>query len=108
MTHTRHHQHMTWSNTGRRSDRYGRDHRTTRAAHMAALTAAGTGRCAERVCIKRSRLITPDMPLHLCHDNRTGAVLGLGHAACNLSEAARRANRLSRRRRAPRQSALRW
>jgi hypothetical protein len=66
-----------------------REHVRTRAAHMAALRQAGTGRCAEIRCLYGSRLITPDMDLHLCHDRRTGAVLGLGHAACNRSEAAR-------------------
>src|SRR6476469_1755089 len=49
----------------------------------------GTGRCAEVVCIKRTRLITPGMDLHVCHERSTGRVLGLGHRACNLSEAAR-------------------
>jgi hypothetical protein len=102
---------MTWSNTSRRSDRYGREHRATRAAAMAALRRAGSGVCAERRCVKRSRLITPAMDLHLCHDRRTGEVRGLGHAACNLSEAARYANGVARRRRtrrATRQSALTW
>jgi hypothetical protein len=107
---------MPWSNTSRRSDRYGRQHRADRAAHMAALERAGAGLCAERRCIKPTRLITPDMDLHLCHDTTGTVVLGLGHAACNLSEAARRANRLSRRarRRTPtatrttRQSQLKW
>jgi hypothetical protein len=106
---------MPWSNTSRRSDRYGRDHRAERARHMAALHRAGTGICAERVCVKRSRRIYPTDDLHLCHDRRTGQVLGLGHAACNLREAAVYANRQQQRRRHPaprrrstRQSQLKW
>ncbi|SDG95609.1 hypothetical protein SAMN05660324_3950 [Klenkia brasiliensis] len=53
--------------------------------------AGGVGRCAERICRASSRRITVAMgsKLHLCHDRETGQVLGLGHAACNLSEAAR-------------------
>lgn len=100
---------MPWSNTNRRSDRYGRDHQATRQQHLAALQLAGAGRCAERVCIHRTRLITPDMNLHLCHDPTGTVVLGLGHADCNLHEAAVRANRRRRaRHRTTRQSALRW
>lgn len=104
---------MPWSNSSRRSSRYGREHRATRAAHMAALRAAGSGVCAERVCVKRSRLITPDMELHLCHYEDGVRVRGLGHADCNRHEAAVRARRLQQRRRTPRrrttrQSALRW
>ncbi len=60
---------------------------------MAALRVAGTGRCAEVVCVHRSRAITADMDLHLCHDRRTGDVRGLGHSACNVREAARWARR---------------
>jgi hypothetical protein len=112
----RHTRRMPWSNTSRRSDRYGREHRAQRARAMAALRRAGSGVCAEHRCVKRSRLITPDMDLHLCHDRTTGQVRGLGHAACNLTEAARYANRRQQqlrragtpRRRTTRQSALRW
>ncbi len=85
---------MPWSSSrpqgGKTAAKYRtKEHRDARAAHMAALKAAGVGRCAELVCIYRSRVITPAMQLHLCHERRTGAVLGLGHAACNTSEAAR-------------------
>lgn len=109
----RHHRDVPWSNSARRSDRYGREHRAERARRMAALRRAGTGVCAERVCVKRSRLITPDMELHLCHDEDGTTVRGLGHADCNRHEAAVRARRLQQRRRTPtrrttRQSALRW
>ena len=58
---------------------------------MAELKRAGSGRCAEVVCRYRSRLITPDMDLHLCHDRTGAVVLGLGHARCNLSAAGREA-----------------
>lgn len=61
---------------------------------MTALVRAGAGLCAETVCVKRTRVITPDMDLHLCHAPDGVTVLGLGHAACNLREAARRGNRL--------------
>lgn len=104
---TRDDRRMPWSNTSRRSDRYGREHRAERARHMDALRAAGAGLCAERVCIKRSRLIRPDDDLHLCHDARTGAVLGLGHRDCNVREAAVRARR-KQQRRSRRQSGLKW
>lgn len=109
----RHHEHVPWSNSTPRANRYGREHRATRAAHLAALRTAGAGLCAEPVCVKRTRLITPDMDLHLCHAPDGVTVLGLGHADCNRHEAAVRARRLQQRRRTPRarttrQSALRW
>lgn len=82
---------MPWSNARPRAKRYGATHQTTRAAHMQQLRAAGAGLCAEVICVKRTRVITPDMgkDLHLCHDRATGHVRGLGHADCNLREAAR-------------------
>jgi hypothetical protein len=80
---------MPWSKSRPRSQKYGNEHAKLRAQHMADLKRAGSGRCAEIVCVKRSRLITPDMDLHLCHDRLTGSVLGLGHRACNVREAAR-------------------
>ena len=49
----------------------------------------GVGVCAERVCVMTSRLITPAMRLHVCHDRASGAVRGLGHMKCNVTEAAR-------------------
>jgi hypothetical protein len=97
------HHRMPWSNSSRRSSKYGREHRAERARHMAALKRAGTGRCAERVCIKRSRTILPTDDLHLCHDPSGQHVIGLGHADCNRHEAAVRARALqtARRRRTP-------
>lgn len=82
---------MPWSNSrpGSHARYQTPEHRAEVKRHQAALAAAGSGRCAEVVCKKRSRLILPGMDLHLCHDRRTGAVLGLGHAQCNRSEAGR-------------------
>jgi hypothetical protein len=108
---------MPWSNARPRAKRYGREHQTLREAHMAALRLAGSGRCAEPVCVMRSRLITPDMDLHLSHDPTGTVVLGLSHSTCNKHEAAVRARRKqgrnsgrahTARTRAARQSALRW
>jgi hypothetical protein len=85
---------MAWDNRRARQPRYGRKHTTERDRHMAALRHAGAGLCAERVCVMRTRVITPDMNLHLCHAPDGVTVLGLGHARCNLHEAAVRGNRL--------------
>jgi len=74
---------------------------------MQALRQAGTGTCAERVCVQRSRLITPDMPLHLAHDPSGTVVLGLAHAKCNTTEASVRARRLQQQP-TRQQSSLRW
>jgi len=82
---------MPWSKSRPRSRKYGHEHSKTRAQHVAALKRAGQGMCAEVVCLYRSRLITPEMDLHLCHDKTGTIVLGLGHAACNLSAAGREA-----------------
>lgn len=82
---------MPWDRNRPRSRRYDAAHQRQRAQHLDALRAAGTGQCAEPVCTQPDRTITPDMDLHLCHDPTGTVVLGLGHAACNLSEAARRA-----------------
>lgn len=71
-----------------------KEHRETRARLMAELRKAGAGICAEEICGKRTRLITPAMDLHVCHNRRTGEVRGLGHATCNTSEAARYARSL--------------
>jgi hypothetical protein len=80
---------MPWSNSRSRSRKYGHAHAKVRAEHLAALKVAGSGFCAEVVCVHRTRTITADMDLHLCHDRRTGDVRGLGHRACNIREAAR-------------------
>lgn len=90
----RHHERMPWSNSRPRSRRYGREHRAERARHMRALERAGAGLCAEVVCLYRSRVITPDMHLHLAHDPTGTVVLGLAHARCNTHEASVRARRM--------------
>lgn len=69
-------------------------HRAAVKAAHADLALRGSGACAEIVCLMPTRLIRPGMDLHLCHDRRTGAVLGLGHARCNRAEAARYARSL--------------
>jgi len=112
------HRCVPWSNTSRRSDRYGREHKAERARRLAELRRAGSGECAERRnpgsrCVQRSPVIYPGDDLHLCHNRRTGAVIGLGHAACNLAESARWANARQQQRRHPRrrttrQSAMTW
>ena len=63
----------------------------TRRRLIAELQRAGQGRCAEQVCVMRSRLITPAMSLHLCHDDTGTVIRGLGHAQCNRADAGRRA-----------------
>lgn len=63
----------------------------TRKQLMDQLKRAGQGVCAERICIMQSRLITPSMRLHLCHDETGTVIRGLGHMQCNVRDAARRA-----------------
>jgi hypothetical protein len=109
-----HNRRMPWATDRPRSRRYGPEHQAERARHMRALRLAGSGVCAERVCVMRSRVITPDMDLHLCHDPTGTRVLGLGHAACNRREAAVRARKLQGRnsgrnaKAKARRSQLRW
>lgn len=90
---------MSWSNNrpGSHPRYQSKQHRTDVARAKADLTAAGSGYCAETVCLMRSRYIAPGMDLHLCHERTTGRVLGLGHAACNRSEAGRYARALQNR-----------
>ena len=80
-----------WARAKPPRKQYAHAHRTQREAALAQLRAAGSGRCAETVCIAPTRTITPDMDLHLCHDETGRRVIGLGHAQCNRTEAARRA-----------------
>jgi hypothetical protein len=70
---------------------YTAEYLATKKRLHAELAAAGSGRCAELRCVMPSRLITPGMRLHVCHDPTGTVVLGLGHAKCNLSDAGRRA-----------------
>jgi hypothetical protein len=109
-----HNHRMPWATDRPRSRRYGPEHQAERARHMRALRLAGSGICAERVCIMRSRVITPDMDLHLSHDPSGQIVIGLSHAACNRREAAVRARKMQGRnsgrnaKTRARQSQLRW
>jgi hypothetical protein len=82
---------MPWDNNRPRRTKYDAAHNALRARHIAALRAAGTGHCAEPICLATSRTITPGMDLHLSHDPTGRHVIGLSHAACNRSEAGRRA-----------------
>jgi hypothetical protein len=83
-----------WARTKPPRKQYAAQHQRTRAHHIAALRAAGTGHCAEPVCVAPTRTITPDMDLHLSHDPTGRRVLGLSHAQCNRVEAAKRARAL--------------
>jgi hypothetical protein len=69
------------------------EYRHTRKRLMKQLELDGEGCCAERVCVMTSRLITPDMKLHLCHSADGSLVLGMGHARCNLVAAGKEARR---------------
>lgn len=85
---------------------------------MAALRRAGSGLCAEPICVMKSRLITPAMPLHLSHDPSGTRYIGLAHARCGVVEAAVRArakqgrysgrNAKAKSATGARQSRLRW
>lgn len=108
----RHNRRMPWSNNRPRAKRYDAEHTATRARHMTALQRARVGVCAEvrnpgSRCLHPSPLIYPTDELHLCHNRRTGAVIGLGHADCNRAEGARHARR-KQRHHTRRQSALVW
>jgi hypothetical protein len=67
------------------------EYRATVKRLWAELRRNGHGTCAEVRCVMSSRLITPAMRLHACHDSTGTVVLGLGHAQCNLTDAAKRA-----------------
>lgn len=83
-----------WARAKPPRKQYGRAFRNQRDAALAQLRAAGTGTCAEPVCVAPTRLITPDMDLHLSHDPSGHHVIGLSHSQCNRVEAARRARAL--------------
>lgn len=87
---------MPWSNSRPNGNKTAAKYRdptylATRRRLIAQLEHDGSGICAERVCTQRSRLIVPGMKLHLCHDETGTQIRGLGHQACNVSDAARRA-----------------
>jgi hypothetical protein len=81
--------------------KYGWDHQQERE-RWRPIVAAGEAYCAEPVCLMRSRWIQPALAntqlWHVCHDPSGQIVIGVGHRRCNLAEAARRGNRMRRRR----------
>lgn len=85
---------MPWDNARPRRVKYDAGHNRMATRARAALRAAGTGTCAEPECVMPSRVITPDMDLHLSHDPTGRIVIGLSHRICNVTEAAKRARAL--------------
>lgn len=87
--------------------KYGWAHQQEREAWRP-IVAAGQAYCAETVCLMKTRLIppawAPTQLWHVCHDPSGQLVIGVGHRRCNLSEAARRGNRMRRRRAKPRRT----
>lgn len=81
------------------ADAYGHAHRATRETYRPDVE-AGLARCAEIICLKRTRWISPTEPWDLAHDRATGGYLGPAHEQCNRSEGATYGNdkRKSRRR----------
>lgn len=78
-------------------------HRTAeyRAAYLAIRAAQAAGQwltCVEPVCKRASRAIAPTDRASVSHDPSGTVILGPSHLGCNLSEAARRGNRMRRRR----------
>jgi hypothetical protein len=83
---------VAWDRSAPTAAKYrSKTHTDTRKRLMALLKVEGQGLCAETVCVYPSRLITPDMDLHLCHDTTGQTYAGLGHRLCNVTEAAKRA-----------------
>ena len=60
--------------------------------------AAGDAYCVEPVCLYRSRWIPPGSAWNLSHDPSGTVWIGPSHEKCNLSEAAKRGNRMRSRR----------
>lgn len=89
--------------------KYGHEHQQERE-RWRPIVAAGDAYCAEPVCLMPSRWISPTLAStqlwHVCHDPSGRIVIGVGHRRCNLAEAARRGNRMRRRRpkQAPKQA----
>lgn len=81
-------------------------HRTAEyvAAYKALKKAQAEGKwhvCVEPVCLFRSREIAPTQRASISHDPSGTVIIGPSHLRCNLSEAAKRGNRMRRRRRRP-------
>lgn len=75
---------------------YGSDHQKERARWQPAID-AGRGWCAEVICVEASRFIPPGSEWHLAHTPDRSAYRGPAHAACNLSEAGKRGNKIARK-----------
>jgi hypothetical protein len=85
---------MPWDRTQPTAAKYrDREYQRTRKRLMAVLKRDGSGVCAELVCVMPSRYITADMQLHLCHTADGLDIRGLGHALCNVTDAAKRGRR---------------
>lgn len=84
--------------------RYRHAHQQERK-RWAPVVAAGDAYCAEPVCLMKSRWIPPNWATtqlwHLCHDPSGTIVIGVGHRKCNLSEAAKRGNKMRSRKAKP-------
>jgi hypothetical protein len=79
-------------------------HRTPEyvAAYKAIKRAQAAGQvlvCVEPVCVHRTRAILPAMRASVSHDTSGTVILGPSHLKCNLSEAAKRGNRMRARKR---------
>jgi hypothetical protein len=79
-------------------------HRTPeyRRAYQAIKAAQAAGQwltCVEPVCLMRSRDIPPWVRASVSHDTSGAVILGPGHLRCNLSEAAKRGNKMRARKR---------
>lgn len=79
-------------------------HRTPEyvAAYKAIRRAQAAGQvlvCVEPVCVHRNRAILPMMRASVSHDTSGTVILGPSHLRCNLSEAAKRGNKMRARKR---------
>lgn len=82
--------------SGRGHGQWGWPHQQQRQ-RWAPVVAAGDAYCAEPVCLMPDRWIPPDSEWHLSHDPTGTITIGPSHARCNLSEAAKRGNRMRSR-----------
>jgi hypothetical protein len=75
---------------------YGSAHQSERL-RLEPFVASGQADCAEIICLKPSRRISPDEPWDLAHDRLTGLHRGPAHRSCNRAEGARFVNGKRRR-----------
>lgn len=73
-----------------------REHRAERAKWATLMHTQGHLACAQPVCVMTTRTINNGEPWHVGHDETGTAYIGPVHAACNIKDAAVRANRRSR------------